>query len=586
MADSLRVDPADLRAAASHAGVAASGAAPGSAQVAPCAPDVVSVATSTSFGELVDVTRRYTAIANDEARHLGVLLDASGTAYEIQEGASAGLLGGAGLSAPAPTGMAAPPAMPPTAGLLGGQGVPAAAGEVPAAPRDIARLIEHGRGGPGPQAWQAAERSLRADAGNLDDAADQLGAAISTAADSWTSGSADAAIGRMRALQTWYRGHATYVRGLADYADGHVQNFRKATTDIPTYKAVLDGERELQQAQEANQRSRGAFKPAVVHAQVKLGQLYQASTTGYSSYTVAEAMQPPPMPAPPPRPPAETPAVIKAKGPGNGPVGPRPHEPTPSSAPLDPVQHGSGVGETLTSPGPTWPPGAPDPPNPAVNKDTAELFSGVLKDVTTAASGFAGPLASAMAGTVGSLTSGFAGAAGAGVNAAAQASSAAAKVSPANAGGGSPEQGGSPGQGGQAGGKPPQLTDSSPSGGDPKPPGDGGGALVGDTEPASGAAPLSAPMGTASTPAAAAPAAAPAASVASAPAQAPASGVGAMGPMMAPPMGAGGGHGGDGQRDQLYKERQLKVVAPPNSEPVKNRREGRDRARGTDRKAP
>jgi hypothetical protein len=92
-------------------------------------------------------------------------------------------------------------------------------------------------------------------------------------------------------------------------------------------------------------------------------------------------------------------------------------------------------------------------------------------------------------------------------------------------------------------------------------------------------------MGTASTPVAAAPAAAPAASV-SAPAEVPAGGVGAMGPMMAPPMGAGGGHGGDGQRDRLYKERQLKVEAPPNSEPVKNRREARDRGRGSDRKTP
>jgi hypothetical protein len=582
VADSLRVDPADLRAAASHAGAAASGAAPGSAQVAPCAPDVVSVATSTSFGELVDVTRRYTAMANDEARHLGVLLDASGTAYETQEGASAGLLGGAGLSAPAPAGMAAPPAMPPTAGLLGGQGVTAPAGEVPAAPRDIARLIEHGRGGPGPQAWQAAERSLRSDAGRLDDAADQLGAAISTAEDSWVSGSADIATGRMRALQTWYRGHATYVRGLADYADGHVQNFRKATTDIPTYKAVLDGERELQQAQEANQRSRGAFKPAVVHAQVKLGQLYQASTTGYSSYTVAEAMQPPPMPAPPPRPPAETPDVIKAKGPGNGPVGPRPHEPTPSSAPLDPVQHGSGVGESLTSSGPTWPPGAVDPPNPAVNKDTAQLFSGVLKDVTTAASGFAGPLASAMAGTVGSLTSGFAGAAGAGVSAASQAASAASKATPANAGGGSPEHGGEPSS---PGSEPPSSSGGDPAGKDPAQLADSG-IAPGDTEPAmgGGGAPLSAPIDTASTPAIAAPAAAP---LAAAPAETSAPAAGGMGPMMAPPMGAPrGGSGGDGQRDKLYQERQLKVVAPPNSEPVKNRREGRDRARGTDRNAP
>ena len=35
---------------------------------------------------------------------------------------------------------------------------------------------------------------------------------------------------------------------------------------------------------------------------------------------------------------------------------------------------------------------------------------------------------------------------------------------------------------------------------------------------------------------------------------------------------------------ESYRERKLMVVAPPNSEPVKNRREGREKARGTDRK--
>ena len=71
MADSVRVDTAALRAAASHADAAASSAAPGSAQVQPCAPDFVSVAASTRFSALVDLTRSYTAMANDQARRLG-----------------------------------------------------------------------------------------------------------------------------------------------------------------------------------------------------------------------------------------------------------------------------------------------------------------------------------------------------------------------------------------------------------------------------------------------------------------------------------------------------------------------------------
>lgn len=49
--------------------------------------------------------------------------------------------------------------------------------------------------------------------------------------------------------------------------------------------------------------------------------------------------------------------------------------------------------------------------------------------------------------------------------------------------------------------------------------------------------------------------------------------MGAMAPMIPPGRGGGEGHGP--QNKQLYQERKLKVVAPANSEPVKNRREGR-----------
>ena len=120
-----------------------------------------------------------------------------------------------------------------------------------------------------------------------------------------------------------------------------------------------------------------------------------------------------------------------------------------------------------------------------------------------------------------------------------------------------------------------------PSAGDLSPPGDlgaaGGGA---DTEPAGGEGPLAAPTGVAAAPAAAAPVSAPAAPT---PAEAPAPAMGAMGPMM-PPMRGTGGEGSGAENKQLYQERKLKVVAPANSEPVKNRREGR--AKPGDRKTP
>ncbi|WP_103671048.1 hypothetical protein [Mycobacterium marinum] len=113
--------------------------------------------------------------------------------------------------------------------------------------------------------------------------------------------------------------------------------------------------------------------------------------------------------------------------------------------------------------------------------------------------------------------------------------------------------------------------------GDLSSPGDlGASGGVGDTVPAGGGeGPLAPPPDVA-----AAPAAAPATAAARAPVETPAPAVGAMGPMMPPVKRTGEGSGQDNK--QLYQQRKLKVVAPPNSEPVKNRREGR--AKPADRK--
>lgn len=56
-----------------------------------------------------------------------------------------------------------------------------------------------------------------------------------------------------------------------------------------------------------------------------------------------------------------------------------------------------------------------------------------------------------------------------------------------------------------------------------------------------------------------------------------------MGPMM-PPMGGRGGSGSGPQNKQLYQDRTLQVAVPPNSEPVKNRREGRNKDDDKERK--
>jgi hypothetical protein len=565
VADSVRVDTEAVRAAGQQAQAAGGVATPGSDQVQPSAPDMVSVGASTRFGAQVSLARRYTALANTQARLFGVKLDASAGAYDEQEAHSAATLGTTGGPAGAVPVMPAAAVVP--ADLLSG-GVPAGvpAGEVPASPRDVARLIESGRGGAGKRTWEVVAASLRSEATALDEAADQLGQAINTTGDGWQAQSAEAARTQMRALQSWYQGHARYVQGLAEQAHAHVQNFSKALTDVPPYRQVLDAERELRSAMQFNARSGGTARAAVVQAQVKVSKLYQASMTGFGSYTVAEAMPEPKMPVPPPvyqASPDAAPAVPPA-APGDGPARPAQSLHSPTGAPGDPVQAGPGVGQDLTG-GPTWPPGAVDPAGPgaplsdAVPQSAGEMPAQVVPGIIGGVVGGLGGLLGGLAAAPQKALQGLQQAAG-----------------PMMSGLGQHPGGGEPQHGGEL--SPPSS--EPPGGADLPSPGDvgagsGGG---GDTEPAGGGGegPLAAPTGVAGAPAAAAPTTAP--MPAPAPAEAPAPAMGAMGPMMPPMRGTGEGSGPDNK--QLYQERKLKVVAPPNSEPVKNRREGRPKPPG------
>src|SRR5262249_21218813 len=151
--------------------------------------------------------------------------------------------------------------------------------------------------------------------------------------------------------------------------------------------------------------ARGTRKAAVVHAQVKVGKLYQASTTGFGSYTVAEAVPKPQKPDPPPAPPPDVPDVMPAGGTGDAPAGHLDPKASRHSAPLDLVQAGSGVGEDFNSSGPTWPPGAVDPAAPAdplvdTVSDTAasavpQLVPGIIGGVVGGVGGLLGGLAGA-----------------------------------------------------------------------------------------------------------------------------------------------------------------------------------------------
>jgi hypothetical protein len=567
----VRVDTEALRSAARQADAAGGSATPGSDQVQPVASDMVSVAASTRFTAEVSLARKYTAMANAMARQFGVKLDASAAAYDDQEAMSAGMLGSGGpggASPVAPAGRAVPARQVLAGDLVsGGMGASLPAGEVPSSPREVARLIETGRGGAGKKTWQAVESSLRLEARQLSDAADQLGAAISTTGDGWQAQSADAATTQMRALRTWYEGHARYVQGLAEQANAHVQNFSRALGDVPPYRQVLDAERELKTAMQSNALAGGAHRAAVVQAQVKVSKLYQASTTGFSSYSFAEGATQPKMPIPPPVQSPDVPPATAPTGAGDGPVGPREPQHSPRSAPVDPIQGGPGSGQNLSS-GPTWPPGAVDPAAPAdpLTDALPEMGGSLPSEVIPGVIG-------GVVGGLGGLLGGFAGAA----QKALQGMEQAAGPMMSGLGQHPPGGGGEPQHGGESSPQAPEP----PSAGDLSPPGDvgagGGGA---DTEPAGGQGPLAAPTEVAATPAAAAPASAPSAP---APAEAPAPVMGAMGPMM-PPVRGTGGEGSGAENKQLYQERKLKVVAPANSEPVKNRREGR--AKPGDRKTP
>lgn len=567
VADAVRVDSAALAGAAGETGAVAHAAIPHAEQVQPCAPDCVSVAASSRFSAQVSLARRYTAMANAVAQRYGVMLQASAAAYEGQESASASTLGAGGGG-----GMPVAPVMPAVdvdgdADLLSGGGLAAPAGEVPAAPRDIARLIETGRGGVGVRVWQAAETSLRTEAAELEQAAAQLGVAIAATEASWDSASAQAATARLRTLRGWYEGHARHVGGLAQQAATHVQNFHRASTAIPTYRQVVEGERELQTAVQANIAARGMRREAVVHAQVKVAGLYQAAAAGFSSYTVAEAVPGPGpgAPQPPPAASSDSPDAQRAKDPGGAPVS-RP-DPAVAAAPVDPVQRGPGAGENLLSAGPTWPPADVDP---------TQLGSPLLQTVTgTGAAALPQLVPGMIGGIVGGLGGVMGGLAGTGAKALQGVQQAAA---PVMSGLGQQHPGGGAPPGGES---PPESPESlgEPGGADL---GGGGG---GETAPASDGGAMSAPTPMAAAPAAAAPVSAPAGTPAAAAAPAaPAPALGAMGPMM-PPMAGRSDQSGP-QNKKLYQERKLAVVAPPNSEPVKNRREGRDKERDRERDKP
>lgn len=543
----MRAETAALRAAGSKAHAAAASASPGVEYVQPCAPDVVSVAASARFGTHLALARQYAGVATRMAQEFGVLLVAGADAYDDQEAASAASLRATGVSGNAISLPQVASGVP--SSFAGHQPLlSSAAGEAPASARDIARLIESGRTGPGLQTWQSVADSLRGESERLERAADQLAAAIATAHQGWDSTAADAAVTQMRSLQTWFEGHAQYLSGLAAAASRHVAAFRTASAEIPPLSAITAAERELRAASEANIRSNGRLQPAVARAQVQLGKLYTQAENGFKNYTFAAgATSSSPPPAPPSWEPAQhtDPAV---PGPGEALVIHK-TDAAPTDASQESVDAARGTGETSLKPGTAWPPSALDPDaDIPVNMDSSGMAPPILPTMLGTAMGGVG---GAMGGLTGLASSPM------------QAMPASLMSGLGVPAGGGPQQGG--------GGSPAQPAPE-PAAGGPEAGPDTGGGQPGDTEPAGGQASLSAPQVVASPPVEAAPMSAPAAASTSTPAP----NVGTpMGAMMPPMTGCAGRGGGGDDNKQLYKDRELKVTVPPNSEPVKGRREAR-----------
>lgn len=577
----LLVEPNTLRAAGSQAQAAAESAPRGATQIGPCARDAVSIGVADRLSEQAQVAYGYTVMAGHTARSFGLLLDANATSYTEQEAASAATLGNStSLPVPVmPTSLdlgAPPPAGAPTA-------VPA--GETPATPRDIARLIH---GGPGTGSMQTAAEQLRSHAEDLEIAADRLVSATSTIHSGWVSGSADTAVGRMTTLQQWYRDHADHVRGLAADVEAQADRFQSARAQIPTPQQIDQAERELRAATEANARSNGRLSSAVSQAQANLGRIHQAAVTGYSNYATAAAPIPH-IPTPPPAPPAgRTQQAEPQQTDGNGaPADPKQH--TAVTDPVKPVEAGTGVAE-ITG-GPTWPAGdveSADLPRPPVS-DPDPALSPVLalSPVTEALPEVVPAVVGSIVGGAGGALGGLAGAAPRMLGGMSSAlSGMPTALTGLSAPAGAPSGGGEQPQTPETSGGSPQTphVPETPSGG-PDLSSGGSGGEPGGTEPSGVAGPLVPAVGMAAAPEVAAPMVAP---VSAAPMAAETAEAGAgFGGMMIPPFlppGRGGQSVSEADR-KLYPPRRLKVLTPPNSEPVLRRREGRQPPKSEEEKS-
>lgn len=537
MGSKLDIDPDGVRGAGGVVQQAPTRGTPSSA-VTPAAADATSVSVAAQLGALMATLGINTTVTNAHTEVASGRLTSSADTYQEQETVSARALGDTqGGAVPAhfanvqmPT-FAAPqvPGMP-TA--------PAGGGIVPVTGHEIATVVH---GGPGPQGLDDAAATLKALAGQLDQAATTVRSGRSQAASSWSSDAADNADNHLSGLERRYQDHAEQARTGASQASTQAANFRQLQADTPQPSVFTDLERRLHAANVANAQpgSMGRYSATITELQTKLADANRKAITAFGQYTAdAEA----------------NPVSSLGQPPGAA------DAPHPAAA-ADPAADAAGT-DTNTS-------AALDDPNadPALLDDAtgtgAEMLQTVLPAVLGGISGAVGAGVGAVSGAaqklqevgsqaVGGLTQGM---------------SALTLAASASA----PKLSSSDGSGDGSG-----LPDFGSGG--------GGGGLPGDTEPASStlSEPLSPPAVTAATsaPVVAAPATVSASTPSTAGSPMGMGGGGMVPPMMGAPMG---GRGGGAEEDKrLSPDRRLHIEEAPNAEPVKGRREARARRGDTD----
>ncbi|WP_273735415.1 PPE domain-containing protein [Mycolicibacterium septicum] len=533
----LHIDPDGVRAAGATVATAASTAAVRRIAVRPSAADVTSVSVASELSALVAELITATANANNTAAAAAARLAANARNYTEQETVNAAALrsGATAQSTTVPVNdSAAVPLMSPA--QAGWQGP----GATPVTGKGIAALIHQG---PGPAGLDSAAALLDSHAASLDGAATEIRAGRSTAEGSWGSAAAERAGGHLRALEVSYTEYAGQARALSADARAQAENFRRARSAIPSPPVFDDLERRLQAANAANSApgSQGRYTAMVTKLQTELSVANQQAVQGFNTYSNGAQLHAGHLSAP-------------SAAPGDTTEGAERGRPGVAGTDRDEAGSGDGADALNAAPG-----AASEAPN--------ELLQAVLPAVLGAVAGAAGGLLGALSGVGEKLQQTGGQLAGGLLQGAGEAMSATSALQAQNASGLDPAVDGFAGDG----------LDASDVGAG------GGGSVPGDTEPASAPA---GPLASAPASAAAAPAAAPPtfSSAVPSPTVAASSGGGMpMGAMLPPPM-MGLGRGGQSSDDdrRLYPEKRLHLPTPPNSEPVKGRREARETRSGAE----